>query len=69
MQKKVYVAGMDDQGTADKVSEAVKTVSGIQNVSCFIEKCQVCVDYDDSVSGIEDNINNAIASAGVTVLG
>ena len=69
VQKKIYVAGMDDQSTADKVTEAVKAISGVQNVSSFVEKCQVCVDYNEGEAGIEDNINNAITSNGVVVLG
>lgn len=69
MQKKIYVAGMDDDGTAAKVDEAVKAVAGVTSVSSVAAKCQVCVDFDEGAAGIEDAINNAISSAGVTVLG
>lgn len=69
MQKKIYVAGMDDDASAGKVDEAVKAVAGVTSVVSTAAKCQVCVDFDEGTAGIEDAINNAIASAGVTVLG
>ena len=69
MQKKIYVTGMDDAAVAGKVDEAVKAVAGVTSVVSTAEKCQVCVDYDEGAAGIEDAINAAIASAGVTVLG
>lgn len=69
MQKKIYVAGMDDDGTASKVDAAVKTIAGVTNVVSSAAKCQVCVDFDESNAGIEDAINAAISSVGVTVLG
>ncbi len=69
MQKKIYVAGMDDDETAGKVDAAVKAVAGVISVSSITAKCQVCVDFDESAGGIEDSINNAISSTGVTVLG
>lgn len=69
MQKKIYVAGMDDDAAAGKVDEAVKAVAGVTSVVSTAAKCQVCVDFDEGTAGIEDAINNAIASAGVTVLG
>ena len=69
MQKKIYVTGMDDQASADKAQNAVKAVAGVTSVTAFTEKCQVCVDFDESTAGIEDAINNAISSTGVIVLG
>lgn len=66
MQKKIYVVGMDDAATADKVNEAVKAVAGVTGVTVSLEKCQVLVDYD---SASDDAINSAISSTGVTVLG
>lgn len=68
MQKKIYVAGMDDDASAAKVDAAVKTVSGVTAVVSTAAKCQVCVDFDEGVTGIEDAINNAISSTGVMVL-
>ena len=76
MQKKIYVTGMDDDATAAKVDAAVKGVAGavkavasVTNVDANVAKCQVCVDFDESTSGIEDAINNAINSTGVMALG
>ena len=69
MQKKIYVAGMDDDATASKVDGAVKAVAGVTSVTSTAAKCQVCVDYDEGTAGIEDAINAAIASVGVAVLG
>lgn len=69
MQKKIYVVGMDDEATAGKVSDAVKAVAGVTAVSAIVEKCQVCVDFDEGTAGVEDAISGAIGSAGVTVLG
>ncbi|MBQ2081580.1 MAG: cation transporter [Treponema sp.] len=69
MQKKIYVTGMDDDAAAGKVDEAVKAIAGVTSVVSTAAKCQVCVDYDEGTAGIEDAINAAISSAGVTVLG
>ncbi|MBQ9538879.1 MAG: heavy metal transporter [Treponema sp.] len=68
MQKKIYVTGLDDDSIAAKVDAAVKAVAGVTGASSTVAKCQVCVDFDESTAGIEDAINAAIASAGVTVL-
>ncbi len=68
MQKKIYVAGMFDDDTAEKVNAAVKAVPGVSNVVANPEKSQVLADFDESTSGIEDAINAAIESAGVSVL-
>ncbi|MGP1459040.1 MAG: heavy-metal-associated domain-containing protein [Treponema sp.] len=68
MQKKIYVSGMFDNGTAEKVNALVKAVNGVTNAAASPEKSQVLVDYDESVDGIEDALNAAIASAGVEVL-
>ncbi len=69
MQKKIYVVGMDDAETAAKVDAACKAVAGVTSVTSSAEKCQVMVDFDEGTAGIEDAINAAIASAGVTTLG
>lgn len=68
MQKKIYVAGMDDDATASKVDEAVKAIAGVTAVTSTAAKCQVSVDFDEATAGIEDAINAAISSTGVTVL-
>ncbi|MCI6810564.1 MAG: heavy-metal-associated domain-containing protein [Spirochaetia bacterium] len=67
MQKKIYVVGMFDDGTAAKVQDAVKGVASVTNVVANCEKSQVLVDYDDA--GAEDAINAAISSCGVDVIG
>ena len=67
MQKKIYVVGMFDDGTASKVQDAVKVVASVTNVVANCEKSQVLVDYDDA--GAEDAINNAISGCGVDVIG
>lgn len=68
MQKKIYVAGMFDQNTAEKVDAAVKGVAGVTNVVANPDKSQVLVDFDESATGIEDAINKAISNTGVEVL-
>ena len=67
MQKKIYVVGMFDDGTAGKVQDAVKAVASVTNVVANYEKSQVLVDYDDA--GAEDAINAAISGCGVDVIG
>ena len=67
MQKKIYVVGMFDDGTAAKVQDAVKGVASVTNVVANCEKSQVLVDYDDA--GAEDAINAAISSCGVDGIG
>lgn len=67
MQKKIYVVGMFDDGTASKVQAAVAAVAGVTNCVANCEKSQVLVDYDDA--GAEAAINSAISSCGVDVLG
>ena len=68
MQKKIYVTGLDDDSIAAKVDAAVKSVAGVTGAVSTVAKCQVCVDYDEATAGIEDAINAAIASSGVTIL-
>lgn len=68
MQKKIYVAGMFDSDTAEKVDSAVKGVAGVTSVVANPDKSQVLVDFDEGTAGIEDAINKAISGAGVEVL-
>ena len=58
MQKKIYVVGMFDDGTAGKVQAAVSAVAGVTNCVANCEKSQVLVDYNDA--GAEAAINDAI---------
>ena len=67
MQKKIYVVGMFDDGTAGKVQAAVSGVAGVTNCVANCEKSQVLVDYDDA--SVEAAINDAISGCGVEVLG
>ena len=67
MQKKIYVVGMFDDDTANKVQAAVSAVAGVTNCVASCEKSQVLVDYDDA--GVEAAINGAISGCGVDVLG
>ncbi len=67
MQKKIYVVGMFDDGTASKVQDAVKAVASVTNCVANCEKSQVLVDFDDA--GAEDAINKAISGCGVDVIG
>ena len=67
MQKKIYVVGMFDEDTANKVNAAVSAVAGVTNCVANCDKSQVLVDYDDA--GAESAINTAISSCGVEVLG
>ena len=69
MQKKIYVVGMDDDAAANKVNDSVKAIAGVTEVAASTIKCQVLVDYEEGTAGIEDAINNAISSTGVTVVG
>jgi len=66
MQKKIYVVGMFDDSTAEKVQTAVCGVAGVTSCVASAEKSQVLVDFD---GGIDDAINAAISSTGVEVLG
>lgn len=67
MQKKIYVVGMFDDDTANKVQSAVSAVGGVTNCVANCEKSQVLVDYDDA--SIEYAINSAISGCGVDVIG
>ncbi len=69
MQKKIYVVGMFDADTANKVQDAVKATAGVTSVTANPDKSQVLVDFDEGTAGIEDAINAAIAGTGVEVLG
>ncbi|MBP5519453.1 MAG: heavy-metal-associated domain-containing protein [Treponema sp.] len=67
MQKKIYVVGMFDDGTAATVQKAVAAVAGVTNCVTSCEKSQVLVDFDSEST--ETAINAAISSCGVEVIG
>lgn len=69
MQKKIYVVGMFDDGTAGNVQAAVSAVAGVTSCTASVDKAQVLVDFDEGTAGIEDAINSAIQGAGVEVVG
>ncbi|MBP5403083.1 MAG: cation transporter [Treponema sp.] len=69
MQKKIYVAGMFDDDSANKVGAAVSGVAGVTHCEANASKAQVLVDFDEGVAGVEAAINSAIEANGVQVLG
>ena len=69
MQKKIYVAGMFDDDSANKVGAAVSAVAGVTRCTANALKAQVLVDFDENVGGIEAAIASAIEANGIQVLG
>lgn len=69
MQKKIYVVGMFDDDSANKVGAAVKAVAGVTECNTSAAKAQVLVDFDEGTAGIEGAINAAISSCGVEIVG
>ena len=57
MQKKIYVAGMFDDDSANKVGAAVSAIAGVTSCSANALKAQVLVDFDEGVAGIEAAIS------------
>lgn len=68
MQKKIYVAGMLDEKGEESVNQAVSAITGVTSCTASAMKAQVLVDYDETVTGVEDAINQAISSVGLEVL-
>ncbi|MBP3416979.1 MAG: cation transporter [Spirochaetaceae bacterium] len=68
MQKKIYVAGMLDEKGEESVNQAVSAITGVTSCTASAMKAQVLVDYDETVAGVEDAINQAISSVGLEVL-
>lgn len=68
MQKKIYVAGMLDEKSEESVNQAVSAITGVTSCTASAMKAQVLVDYDETVAGVEDAINQAISSVGLEVL-
>ena len=69
MQKKIYVAGMFDDDSANKVGAAVSAGAGVTSCTANALKAQVLVDFDENVGGIEAAIASAIEANGIQVLG
>ena len=68
MQKKIYVAGLIDEQGEQNVNQAVIAVAGVTSCMASAMKAQVLVDYDETVAGVEDAINQAIQSVGLEIL-
>ena len=68
MQKKIYVAGLTDESREQTVNQAVSSLAGVTSCTASSMKAQVLVDFDESIDGIEDSINQAIAKSGLEVL-
>lgn len=66
MQLKIYVVGMFDAESAEKVQKAVEGVANVSKVVANADKAQVLVDHDGAD---ETAINAAITSCGVDVVG
>ena len=69
MQKQIYVAGMFDDDSANKVGAAVSAIAGVTSCSANALKAQVLVDFDEGAAGIEAALNSAIEANGASVLG
>lgn len=69
MERKIYVAGMSCDECEKKVNTAVSAIQGVNSCTANAMKAQVLVDFDESVSGVEEAITNAISDCGYDVLG
>ena len=67
MEKKIYCVGIEE-GNEAAINGAVSGVAGVSSCVTSSAKCQVLVNFDESVAGIEAAINAAISSCGVEVL-
>lgn len=68
MQKKIYVAGLIDEQGEQAVNQAVEAVVGVTSCMASSMKAQVLVDYDETVAGVEESINQAIQGVGLEIL-
>lgn len=68
MQKKIYVAGLIDEQGEQSVSQAVTVVAGVTSCMASAMKAQILVDYDESIAGIAESINQAIQGVGLEIL-
>lgn len=67
MEKKIYVVGLEES-IEEKINAAVTAVAGVASCVANTSKCQVLVNFDESVADIESAIDLAITSCGVEVL-
>lgn len=68
MQKKIYVAGLIDEQGEQSVNQAVTAVAGVTSCVASAMKAQVLVDYDETVAGVEESINQAIQGVDLEIL-
>lgn len=68
MQKKIYVAGLIDEQGEQAVNQAVEAVASVTSCMASSMKAQVLVDYDETVAGVEESINQAIQGVGLEIL-
>ena len=68
MQKKIYVAGLIDEQGEQAVNQAVEAVTGVTSCMASSMKAQVLVDYDETVAGVEESINQVIQGVGLEIL-
>ena len=48
MQKKIYVAGLIDEGGEQAINQAVSAIPGVTSCTASAMKAQVLVDFDES---------------------
>lgn len=68
MQKKIYVAGLIDEQGEQNVNQAMTSVAGVTSCTASAMKAQVLVDYDETVVGVEEAINQAVQGVGLEIL-
>ena len=68
MQKKIYVAGLIDEQGEQNVNQAMTSVAGVTSYTASAIKAQVLVDYDETVAGVEEAINQAVQGVGLEIL-
>lgn len=68
MQKKIYVAGLIDEQGEQNVNQAMTSVAGVTSSTASAMKAQVLVDYDETVAGVEEAINQAVQGVGLEIL-
>jgi len=69
MERKFYVAGMSCEKCENKINTAVSGIAGVSSCVANATKAQVLVNFDESISDLETNIEKTIADLGFDVLG
>jgi copper chaperone len=60
------ISGMTDEGCADKVEQALKAISGVNDVTVSLAMMEVTVQYDDNVA-TRQHLQTALLGAGYGV--